>query len=138
MYLIFRSVSDRFDVDKSSLHDSFVRVTTVLHRLSPTVIKWPEIDQMNQIQLNFGKMSKTGLNNIIGVIDGSYIPIPAPKKSANSYLTRKCFHAITLQDICDDKLRFVDAFAGYPGSVGDRRIFTNSLIYERILQNKNR
>lgn len=138
MYLIFRSVSDRFDVGKSSLHDSFVRVITVLHRLSPTVIKWPEIEQMNRIQLNFGKMSKIGLNNIIGVIDGSYIPIPAPKKSANSYLTRKCFHAITLQGVCDDKLRFIDAFAGYPGSVGDRRIFTNSLIYERILQNKNR
>ncbi|CAI6354135.1 unnamed protein product [Macrosiphum euphorbiae] len=90
----FRSVSDRFDVGKSSLHDSFVRVTTVLHRLSPTIINWPEIEQMNQIQLNFG--------------------------------------------VCDDKLRFIDAFAGYPGSVGDRRVFTNSLIYERILQNKNR
>eukprot|EP00102_Acyrthosiphon_pisum_P019456 XP_016656666.1 PREDICTED: putative nuclease HARBI1 [Acyrthosiphon pisum] len=59
-------------------------------------------------------------------------------QSANSYLTRKCFHAITLQAVCDDKLRIIDAFAGYPGSVGDRRIFTNSLIYERILQNKNR
>ncbi|XP_029340963.1 uncharacterized protein LOC115033103 [Acyrthosiphon pisum] len=74
----FRSVSDRFDIGKSSLHDSFVRVTTVLHRLSPTIINWPEVDQMNQIQLNFSKMSKTCLNNIIGVIDGSYIPIPAP------------------------------------------------------------
>jgi len=78
LYLIFRSVSDRFDIGKSSLHDSFVRVTTVLHRLSPTIINWPKVEQMNQIQLNFGKMSKTCLNNIIGVIDGSYIPIPAP------------------------------------------------------------
>ncbi|KAL5242707.1 hypothetical protein ACI65C_010117 [Semiaphis heraclei] len=128
----------RFDIGKSSLHDNFVRVTTVLHRLSPTIINWPEVEKMNQIQLNFGKMSKTCLNNIIGVIDGSYIAIPAPKKSANSHLTRKCFHAITLQAVCDDKLRIIDAFAGYPGSVGDRRIFTNSLIYERILQNKKR
>jgi len=101
-------------------------------------MNWPEVEQMNQIQHNFSKMSMTCLNNIIAFIDESYIPIPAPKKSANSYLTRKCFHAITLQAVCNDKLRTIDAFAGYPGSVGDRRIFTNSLIYEQILQNKNR
>jgi len=119
MLLIFRSVSDRFDVGKSTLHDNFVHVVTMLNKLSPTVINWPTVEKMNQIQINFGKMSKTNLNNIIGVIDGSYIPIPAPKKSANSYPTRKCFHAITLQAVCDDKLRIIDAFADYPGSVGD-------------------
>lgn len=74
-------------------------------------------------------MSKAGLDNIIGVIDGFYIPTPALMKFPNAYLTRKCFHAITLQAICDDKLRIIDTFAGYPGSVGDRRILTNSLIY---------
>lgn len=102
------------------------------------IINWPKIEKMHNIQHSFSIMSKTGLSNIIGVIDGSYIPIPAPKKSPNAYLTRKCFHAITLQAICDNKLRIIDAFAGYPGSVGDRRIFTNSLIYQRILQNKDR
>lgn len=94
---------------------------------------------MQNIQHNFNKMSKAGLGNIIDVIDGSYIPIPAPKKSPNAYLTRKCFPAIILQAICDDRLRIIDAyFAGYPGSIGDRRIFTNSLIHQRILKNKDR
>lgn len=115
-----------------------MRVIKVLNKLSPTIINWPKVEKMHNIQNNFNQMSKAGLKNIIGVIDGSYIPIPAPKISPNSYLTRKCFHAITLQDICDDKLRIIDTFAGYPGSVGDRRVFTNSLIYQHILQNKDR
>lgn len=41
----FRSVSDRFDIGKSSLHDSFVHVTTVLNRLSLTVINWSKLNK---------------------------------------------------------------------------------------------
>lgn len=36
---------------------------------------------MNNIQHNFSRISKAGIRNIIGVIDGTYIPIPATKGS---------------------------------------------------------
>ena len=34
--------------------------------------------------------------------------------------------------MCDDNLRFLDVFAGYPGSVHDARVFRNSPLYEAI------
>lgn len=76
--------------------------------------------------------------NVIGVIDGTYIPIKAPKVDAETYINRKCFYAITLQEICDASMKFIDCFAGYPSSVSDVRIFRNSDIYIDIISNTKR
>lgn len=138
MFVFIIDQSDRFDIGKSTLHDSFVCVIIVLNKLSPTIINWPKVEKMHNIQHKFSIMSKAGLNNIIRVIDCSFIPIPASKESPIAHLARKIFYAITLQAICDHKLRITDAFVAYPGSVDDQRIFKNSLIYQYIMQNRNR
>lgn len=39
--------------------------------------------------------------------------------------------------MCDSELRFTDCFAGYPGSVSDRRIFRNSDLCLNAEQNVN-
>ncbi|XP_032668363.1 protein ALP1-like [Odontomachus brunneus] len=51
------------------------------------------------------------------------------------YKCRKLQYAIVLQAICDADLLFLDCFAGYPGSVGDYRIFRNSDIYKEVRRN---
>jgi hypothetical protein len=53
---------------------------------------------------------------IIGSIDGSHIPILAPKRYPNSYVNRKHYYSVLLQGVCDDKMLFVDVYAGEPGS----------------------
>lgn len=57
------------------------------------------------------------------------------KVNAQSYLTRKCRYAVTLQAICDTNLYFIDCFAGYPGSVNDIRIFRNSDLWYAVHRN---
>ncbi|XP_066585431.1 putative nuclease HARBI1 [Prorops nasuta] len=52
---------------------------------------------------------------VVGAIDGSHIPISAPKIHTNSYVNRKKFHSILLQGICDANLRFIDVFVGLCG-----------------------
>lgn len=103
----------------------------MLNQLSPETIKWPQsaIDIENIVN----GFRRSGLNNIIGAIDGSYIPIKAPKDHPEVYICRKRFHAITLQAICTYDLKFTDCFAGYPSSVNDLRIFRNSTIYKSFL-----
>ncbi|XP_008548993.1 uncharacterized protein LOC106693058 [Microplitis demolitor] len=75
--------------------------------------------------------------NVMGAIDGTFIPIKAPSENPEVYVTRKCNTALTMQAICNSNLRFTDIFIGYPGSVHDARIFNNSDIFINVSANKN-
>lgn len=130
----FRSVGERFDLAKSTLSICFVRIIKILNALAPAIIKWPRHQRLNDTKMKFRAMA--GLNNVIGCIDGTYVPIKAPKEDAASYITRKCNYAFTLQAIADPWLKFTDIFIGYPGSVSDTRIFRNSDIYNLIRNNR--
>lgn len=81
-----RSVSDRFDISKSLLHDSMRRVVAALNNLADRFIKWPVGDRLNEVKHRF---SETGsLPDVIGAIDGCHIPIPAPKVNPVIYSLR--------------------------------------------------
>lgn len=123
---------------KASLWDSFQRVVHALNNIAPQVITWPATHELKKISDIFKNMSRAGLQNVIGAIDGCHIAIKAPQNHAEVYITRKCVHAITLQAICDCSLKFINSYAGYPGSVGDYRIFKNSDIYQEIVHNREK
>lgn len=71
------SVSDRFGISKSMLHDSMRRVVASLNDLADRFIKWPVGDRLDAVKHRFAKIGS--LPDVIGAIDGSHIPIPAPK-----------------------------------------------------------
>lgn len=105
----------------------------MLNSVAPQVIKWPEGERLNQVKRKFENIAH--LQNVIGAVDGTYIQIKAPRQDPQSYVTRKCNYAFTLQAIADPDLLFTDVFIGYPGSVSDTRIFRNSDIYSEIRNN---
>jgi hypothetical protein len=119
-----------FNLAKSSLSAAFIRVIKALNSLAPRVIKWPEGERLNNIERRFHAIA--GLDNVIGAIDGAFIEIKAPAEDPESYITRKCNYAFTLQAISDPFLKFTDVFIGYPGSVSETRIFKNYDIYNKI------
>lgn len=86
-----------------------------LNDLAPTIIKWPSGDRLKAVREGFKKIKR--IDNVIGAVDGTYCPIKAPKEHVQSYTNRKCFTAVTLQAVCDDRLQFTDCFVGYPSSV---------------------
>lgn len=53
-----------------------------------------------------------------------------------SYKTYKRKYAVILQAVCDSELVFTDCFAGYPGSVGDIRVFRNSDLWSEVQKNR--
>ena len=69
---------------------------------------------------------------VIGAIDGSHIPIKAPKKHHISYINRKGFHSILLQAVSDNNLLFTDCYAGEVGSVHDACMFRRSDLYSQM------
>ncbi|XP_018578669.1 putative nuclease HARBI1 isoform X2 [Anoplophora glabripennis] len=129
----FRQISDRFNVSFSSAHRCLNRVLNFLISIKSQIIKWPnttdEISKVNQ-----GFMEKCGINNIIGVIDGSHIEINKPKENQDAYINRKGYHSLLLQGIVDHKRKFIDVFCGEPGSMHDARLFRKSGIYRKITE----
>lgn len=108
---------------KSTLSKAFIRIISVLNKISSRFIRWPTQDEMVEIENGFERM--LGMKNVIGAIDGTYVKIDAPQVHPEQYINRKCFHGITLQAICAYNLKFIDCFSGYPSSVHDARIFRN-------------
>lgn len=133
------------------------RVVKVLCKISIDIIKWPSINEINNITEKFKQIA--GLKHVLGAIDGTHIEIPAPSVSIftvllfylvhilnnenmyllqidiQCYLTRKCRYAVILQAICNADLLFTDCEAGYPGSVSDIRVFRNSNFWHNVNRN---
>jgi len=77
IFLLGRSVGERFDMGKSSLSISFMRVIDALNDIAGNVIEWPRGEKATRVKETFQQIS--GLPNVLGAIDGSYIEIKAPK-----------------------------------------------------------
>ncbi|KAI4467766.1 hypothetical protein MML48_2g00003172 [Holotrichia oblita] len=132
----YRSVGERFNLSKSSLSENFVRIINALNKIAKTVICWPREEEMETTINAFRNIA--GMDNVVGAIDGTFIPIKAPHNDPEVYKTRKLIYAITLQAVCNASLKFTDCFVGYPGSVSDTRIFRNSGLYKEILLNERK
>ncbi|XP_068729342.1 uncharacterized protein [Montipora capricornis] len=59
---------------------------------------------------------------VVGALDGSHIPIKAPKEDANEYVNRKSFHSIVLQGVADANGKFLHVSTGYAGSIHNARM----------------
>ncbi|XP_071628962.1 uncharacterized protein [Temnothorax longispinosus] len=126
----YRSVGERFDLAKSSLNKSFMRVVECLNDISGQIILWPRGQDLDRVKADFNQNSL--LRGIIGAIDGTHILIKAPKIDSQYYRTYKKTYAIILQSVCDARMKFTDCFAGFAGSVGDLRVFRNSDLWREI------
>lgn len=114
---------------------NFERFVVALNQISTRLITWPTKERRKIIKKKFEQAG--GLPNNIGVIDAVYIPIKAPKKDKEIFMTNANGYAFIAQGICDSDYKFIDVFVGYPGSSTDTEIFENSPIYEDILEKKD-
>ena len=65
-----------------------------------------------------------------GAIDGTHIAIIAPKEDHTDYVNRKGYHSVVMQALVDCNYLFRDVI-GWPGSVHNARILSNSTIYDK-------
>lgn len=115
---IYRSVSERFDISKSTLSCCFFKIIVLINKIAFKEIKWPDKQKMATSQKTFEKIGK--FKNVIGCIDGTYIKCKVPKETNTN---RKKFTAMTLQAVCDEDMRFIDCSISFPNLVQDARIF---------------
>lgn len=78
-----RSVGLKFNLAKSSLSHCVRCVVQILCKISVNVIKWPSINDINNITEKFKRIA--GLKDVLGAIDGTHIEIPAPSVSVLAF-----------------------------------------------------
>ena len=124
----YRSISHLFGVGLSTVCVTVHEVCkAIVSKLMHQYVSIPREDALRAVRDQF--FLKWGFPQCVGAIDGTYIPIIAPKENALDYFNRKGHHSIIMQALVDHEYKFMDIYVGWPGSVHDARVFANSNIY---------
>ena len=73
---------------------------------------------------------KWGFPLCAGAVEGTHIRIQAPAEDHTDYVNRKNYHSIVMQALVDSRYLFRDVVVGWPGSVHDARVLSNSELYD--------
>lgn len=96
----------------------------------PEQICFPHQQKLKEMAAYFE--NQWGLLHCVGAIDGSYIPIIAPKEYHCDCFNRKGWHSIILQGVVDGKGLFWSVYAGMTGSMHDARVLRLSTLWELV------
>ena len=128
-------IADSFRVGVSSVHRIVLESCQALKAICKDVfIRWPSPSQMQAISENFKALH--GILFVVGAINGSHIPIVAPKAYATDYYCRKGFHSLLLQAVVDHSCCFWDYDIGWCDSIHDYNLFYKSHIGKYCLNGK--
>ena len=124
------AVANYFGIAKGSVINYIRRCVSALSEIKNDIVYWPDEKQRKEMR---NRMSINGFRHCVGIIDGTLIRlIYRPEAYHECYYSRKCFYALNVMIICDDKKRILYYNAGWPGSTHDNRVFRNSkLFYNR-------
>ncbi|XP_024945315.1 uncharacterized protein LOC107272224 [Cephus cinctus] len=92
----FLAVGDRFGLSKSTGHQIFKNMITILANLLPKYVKWPN-DTSRALSEKVFEARSCGISGVIRAIDGCHIPCKHPVGNAIDYYNRKRYHSIILQ-----------------------------------------
>lgn len=125
----YRSVSHLFGVGISTACDCLKEFcSSVEEILLPEIIQMPNAEKLKELALYFDQ--KWGLPQCVGAIDGSHIPIMAPREYHTEFFNRKGWYSIVLQAVVDGRGLFWNIFVGKPGSLHDARVLRLSALWE--------
>ena len=122
-----RELGELFDIGQSTVSrytDEVARL--VVKKLSPLFIQFPfEHDELFRLSRDFERLGQ--FPHVIGAIDGTHIDLErAPIVEGSSYFDRKKNYSIQMQAVVDNRGIFRDINIGWPGSVHDARVYSNS------------
>lgn len=111
---------------KGTCHMFLWRVIEALAGLAPQYIRWPGIEEQQQLY------RPDGFKECIGYLDGSEMWLRVgnrPQRAHETYFSRKKRYGFNLQAICNPRKEFIYAHAGMKASTHDSTAFKSSRLY---------
>ncbi|XP_070547328.1 uncharacterized protein [Ptychodera flava] len=131
----YRTIGHLFGIARSTaceiVHETCQQIIAVFLK---SVIRFPTGNELERVVDGF--QQRWGFPQVAGAIDATHIPILAPENYPNDYFNRKSFHSVLVQAVVDDKYCFTDVCVGWPGSVHDARVYSNSRLYQLLSENR--
>ena len=83
-----------------------------------------------------GFESIRGMPNVTGAINCTHVKIIKPANTrAKPYYDREHNYSLVVQAVVDHRGKFIDVYLGWPGSVHDARVFSNSPMLHQMEAN---
>ena len=124
----YRMTANTFGVSLATMSLSLRRVCHGLrYVLGPELIKFPVTEEEVTRASNLFE-EKLNFPQVIGVVDGTHIPIKRPSENSQDFFCYKMKYSLNVMAICDHNGSFIDVEIMCPGSVHDARVFANSSV----------
>ena len=125
----YRTIANLFGVSTSFVCKCIKDVAkAIVAKLRCHFLSLPKGDELLEIIKLYKE--KWGFPCCAGAIDGTHIPIRAPIENHSDYVNRKSYHSVVMQAVVDSRYMFRDIVVGWPGSVHDARVLSNSKLYD--------
>lgn len=125
----YRTIANLFGVSVSFVCNVIKQVCGAIYNRMSSAISFPSGENLKRVVQRYEE--KWGFPMCAGAIDGTHIPILAPSERHTDYVNRKGYHSILMQAVVDHTHLFRDIVVGWPGSVHDARVLSNSTIFEK-------
>ena len=125
----YRTIGNLFGVSRSFTCQCVKEVCCAIIKQFPKAITFPKGDELHQVLQGYEERWRFPM--CAGAIDGTHIPVLAPTDNHVEYVNRKGFHSVLMQAVTDCNYLYRDVVIGWPGSVHDARVFSNSTIFRR-------
>ena len=125
---------DHFNVHQTTAGRIVHRVARCISKRSARYIRFPSTEEQEDEKKKFYMIKS--FPGVIGVIDGTHIPIqrPADLTSSELYRNRKGFYSLNVQLKKKKKMRIRNIVSHWYDSANDSRIFQNSSLYDNMAE----
>jgi hypothetical protein len=126
----YRVIAGVFRRSMDYCRRAFLKCVSAINALESTYLQKPSPTVFPDIARSFE--TKTGRNDIVGAIDGTFIAIQKPDEYSDNHYNRKQFYSIHMLAICDWSMKFQYVQVGDPGNTHDSTALMTSKYHEDI------
>lgn len=108
----FRTIGDKFGLQKSTTYYAFVQFINAINSLAKAYILWPDCESMQLIGSEFGRLHN--FPGVFGIVNSCHIPVKISSTEDANDAKSEPYSTVVLQAVCDHRMRFMDVHIGNP------------------------